>query len=110
MAGYNNNLTLHETGHTFTELEDRLKAVTWDWQIDGDETTSQSNLDKIRSAQAAYNAIRRDQGGLGKSEPGKPAFDKDVLIRVHELWNKYANHAFAIEEVEIPRSIGSITD
>ena len=69
MAGYNNNLTLHETGHTFTELEDRLKAVTWDWQIDGDETTSQSNLDKIRSAQAAYNAIRRDQGGLGKSEP-----------------------------------------
>ena len=110
MAGFNNNLTLNQNSHTFEELEDRLKAVTWDWQVDGDEAASMANLDKLRSAQAAYNAIRRDQGGLGKSEPGKPAFDKDVLLRVHELWNKYANHAFKIEEVEIPSSIGSITD
>tara|TARA_B100000131_G_scaffold291340_1_gene304820 strand:+ start:333 stop:650 length:318 start_codon:yes stop_codon:yes gene_type:complete len=102
MAGFNNNLTLNQNSHTFEEFEDRLKAVTWDWQIDGDEAASMANLDKLRSAQAAYNAIRRDQGGLGKSYPGNPAYDVEVLQKVHDLWNKYAGMGYKLDEVEIP--------
>jgi hypothetical protein len=101
MAEYDGGFTLLDKTHTVTELEDKLKLVVWDWEVDGDVDTSKANLDTYRKAWAIYEALRRDYGGLGKSTPENPVYSKDNLEELATLWNKYAPAKYK-EEVRLP--------
>ena len=91
MATYDGGIVLLEKSHTIAELEEKLKLVVWDWEVDGDEAQSKANLETYKQAFAIYQALRRDEGGLGKSRPGQPQWDKNKLIELCDLWNKYSN-------------------
>ena len=91
MASYDGNFTLDPSIiNTKEELEDRLKKVVWEWQVDGDEVTSKANLDLLRSAQVCYQALRVQYGGIGNSTPVSPNYNTSRLEEVLEIWNKYA--------------------
>ena len=91
MASYDGTITLDPTIiNTKEELEDRLKKVVWEWQVDGDEVTSKANLDLLRSAQVCYQALRVQYGGIGNSTPVSPNYNTSRLEEVLEIWNKYA--------------------
>ena len=78
MASYDGNFTLDPTIiNTKEELEDRLKKVVWEWQIDGDEVQSKANLDLLRSAEVCYQALRVQYCGIGQSTPISPNYDKN---------------------------------
>ena len=90
MTAYDGGIVLLPKSHTIEELEEKLKLVVWDWEVDGDEDTSKANLETYKRAFAIYQALRRDDGGLGASRPGAPVWDKNKLIELTDLWNKYA--------------------
>ena len=103
MASYDGNFTLDPSIiNTKEELEDRLKAVIWDWQIDGDEVQSKANLDLLRSAEVCYQALRVQYCGIGKSTPVAPNYDKNRLEEILVLWNKYAPAKYQ-ETLNLPR-------
>tara|TARA_Y100001970_G_scaffold94632_1_gene119192 strand:+ start:966 stop:1277 length:312 start_codon:yes stop_codon:yes gene_type:complete len=90
MATYDGGIVLLPKTHTTAELEEKLKLVVWDWEVDGDEDTSKANLETYKVAFAIYQALRRDDGGLGESRPGQPKWNRNKLIELTDLWNKYA--------------------
>lgn len=106
MASYDGNYTLDPSIiNTKEELEDRLKAVIWDWQIDGDEAQSKANLDLLRSAEVCYQALRVQYCGIGQSTPISPNYDKNKLEEILVLWNKYAPNKYK-EQLNLPRVAG----
>tara|TARA_B100001094_G_scaffold106740_1_gene102693 strand:- start:3424 stop:3735 length:312 start_codon:yes stop_codon:yes gene_type:complete len=102
MADYDGGITLLPTKHTIEELEDKLKLVVWDWEVDGDEAQSKANLETHKAAYAIYQALRRDDGGLDVSRPGQPKWDRNKLIELCDLWNKYSNEKMK-EFYDFPR-------
>lgn len=102
MADYDGGIQLLPTKHTIEELEDKLKLVVWDWEVDGDEAQSKANLETYKQAYAIYQALRRDDGGLDVSRPGQPKWDKNKLIELCDLWNKYSNEKLK-EFYDFPR-------
>lgn len=102
MASYDGNFTLDPSIiNTKEELEDRLKLVVWDWQIDGDEVQSKANLDLLRSAEVCYQALRVQYAGIGASTPISPNYNTSRLEEVLELWNKYAPAKYQ-ESLDLP--------
>lgn len=102
MASYDGNFTLDPSIiNTKEELEDRLKLVVWEWQIDGDEVQSKANLDLLRSAEVCYQALRVQYAGIGASTPISPNYNTSRLEEVLELWNKYAPAKYQ-ETLDLP--------
>ena len=103
MASYDGNFTLDPTIiNTKEELEDRLKKVVWDWQIDGDEVQSKANLDLLRSAEVCYQALRVQYAGIGASTPISPNYDRNKLEEILNIWNTYAPAKYQ-EKLDIPQ-------
>ena len=102
MADYDGGIQLLPIKHTIEELEDKLKLVVWDWEVDGDEAQSKANLETYKQAYAIYQALRRDDGGLEASRPGQPKWDRNKLMELCDLWNKYSNEKMK-EFYDFPR-------
>lgn len=103
MASYDGNFTLDPTIiNTKEELEDRLKKVVWEWQIDDDEVQSKANLDLLRSAEVCYQALRVQYCGIGNSTPISPNYDKNKLEEILNIWNTYAPAKYQ-EKLDIPQ-------
>ena len=101
MANYDGGFILHDQEHTVAELEEKLKLVVWDWQVDGDVDTSKANLETYKRASAIYQALRRDYGETKNFTPQNPVCNVDNLVELNELWNKYAPAKYK-EEVRLP--------
>ena len=106
MASYDGNFTLDPTIiNTKEELEDRLKKVVWEWQIDGDEVQSKTNLDLLRSAEVCYQALRVQYCGIGNSTPMSPNYNTSRLEEILDIWNKYAPKKYQ-EKLNLPTVSG----
>ncbi len=101
MAQIDGSFTLLEKSHTVSELEEKLKLVVWDWEVDGDPDASKANLVTYMQAKAIYDALRRDYGEIKGYTPQTPTYNKEHLEELTDLWNKYAIDKYK-EEVKLP--------
>ena len=99
--GFNVGYILSTNSHTRAELKSRLEAVTAklgnDWEFDPDGISDdeiKSNLMMISSADAAYQALMRDEGGMtfdmagiAPGHGGKEVLDHEIINDITDLWN-----------------------
>ena len=99
--GFNVGYTLSTNSNTREEMVSRLNAVTtalgagWDFEPDSatDEEIKANHM-LLSSADAAYHALLRDEGGMTFSvagiapgHGGKDILKHDVINDITDLWN-----------------------
>lgn len=99
--GFNVGYTLSTNSNTRAEMKSRLEAVTaalgadWDFEPDGaTDEQIKANFMLLSSADAAYNALLRDEGGMtfnmagiAPGHGGKEVLDHEIINDITDLWN-----------------------
>ena len=99
--GFNVGYTLSTNSNTRAEMKSRLEAVTaklgtdWDFEPDGaTDEEIKANYMMMASADAAYHALLRDEGGMNfnvagiaPGHGGKEILKHDVINDITDLWN-----------------------
>ena len=99
--GFNVGYTLSTNSNTRAEMKSRLEAVTaatgadWDFEPDGaTDEEIKANFMLLSSADAAYNALLRDEGGMtfdmagiAPGHGGKEVLDHEIINDITDLWN-----------------------
>ena len=99
--GFNVGYTLSTNSNTRAEMKSRLEAVTaatgadWDFEPDGaTDEEIKANYMLLSSADAAYNALLRDEGGMtfdmagiAPGHGGKEVLDHEIINDITDLWN-----------------------
>ena len=99
--GFNVGYTLSTNSNTRAELKSRLEAVTaalgsdWDFEPDGaTDEQIKANFMLLSSADAAYHALLRDEGGMtfdmagiAPGHGGKEVLDHEIINDITDLWN-----------------------
>lgn len=99
--GFNVGYTLSTNSNTRAEMKSRLEAVTaaigadWDFEPDGaTDEEIKANYMMLSSADAAYHALLRDEGGMtfdmagiAPGHGGKEVLNHDIINDITDLWN-----------------------
>ena len=99
--GFNVGYTLSTNSNTREEMVSRLNAVTTalgaGWDFEPDSATDEeikANYMLLSSADAAYHALLRDEGGMtfnvagiAPGHGGKDILKHDVINDITDLWN-----------------------
>ena len=99
--GFNVGYTLSTNPNSRAEMKSRLEAVTaklgadWDFEPDGaTDEEIKANYMMLSSADAAYHALLRDEGGMtfnvagiAPGHGGKDILKHDIINDVTDLWN-----------------------
>jgi len=99
--GFNVGYTLSTNSNTRAEMKSRLEAVTaaigadWDFEPDGaTDEEIKANFMLLSSADAAYHALLRDEGGMtfdmagiAPGHGGKEVLDHEIINDITDLWN-----------------------
>jgi len=99
--GFNVGYTLSTNPNSRAEMKSRLEAVTaklgadWDFEPDGaTDEEIKANFMMLSSADAAYNALLRDEGGMtfdmagiAPGHGGKEILKHEVIQAITDLWN-----------------------
>ena len=99
--GFNVGYTLSTNSNTREEMVSRLNAVTTalgaGWDFEPDSATDEeikANYMLLSSADAAYHALLRDEGGMtfnvagiAPGHGGKDILKHDVIKDITDLWN-----------------------
>ena len=99
--GFNVGYTLSTNSNTRAEMKSRLEAVTaaigadWDFEPDGaTDEEIKANYGLLSSADAAYHALLRDEGGMtfdmagiAPGHGGKEVLDHEIINDITDLWN-----------------------
>ena len=99
--GFNVGYTLSTNSNTRAEMKSRLEAVTaalgadWDFEPDGaTDEQIKANFMLLSSADAAYHALLRDEGGMtfdmagiAPGHGGKEVLDHEIINDITDLWN-----------------------
>ena len=93
--------------HTRQELKDRLAKVNtevgadWDFDKDGvSDADAKKNLGLIESAEAAYNSLLRDEGGLSGNSYNEVQgnLNVEIIQEITDIWNSYAPEKYKKEK------------
>ena len=99
--GFSVGYILSTNSNTRAEMKSRLDAVTaklgtdWDFEPDGaTDEEIKANYMMLSSADAAYHALLRDEGGMtfnvagiAPGHGGKDILKHDIINDITELWN-----------------------
>lgn len=99
--GFNVGYTLSTNSNTREEMVSRLNAVTtalgsdWDFEPDGaTDEEIKANYGLMSSADAAYHALLRDEGGMtfdmagiAPGHGGKDILKHEIINDITDLWN-----------------------
>ena len=99
--GFSVGYILSTNSNTRAELKSRLEAVTaalgsdWDFEPDGaTDAEIKANYMMLSSADAAYHALLRDEGGMtfdmagiAPGHGGKEVLNHDIINDITDLWN-----------------------
>lgn len=99
--GFNVGYTLSTNPNTRQEMVSRLNAVTtalgsdWDFEPDGaTDEEIKTNYGLMSSADAAYHALLRDEGGMtfdmagiAPGHGGKDILKHEIINDITDLWN-----------------------
>ena len=99
--GFNVGYTLSTNSNTREEMVSRLNAVTtalgsdWDFEPDGaTDEEIKTNYGLMSSADAAYHALLRDEGGMtfdmagiAPGHGGKDILKHEIINDITDLWN-----------------------
>tara|TARA_B100001989_G_C24207730_1_gene301512 strand:+ start:13 stop:426 length:414 start_codon:yes stop_codon:yes gene_type:complete len=99
--GFNVGYTLSTNSNTREEMVSRLNAVTTalgaGWDFEPDSATDEeikANYMLLSSADAAYHALLRDEGGMtfdmagiAPGHGGKDILKHDIINDITDLWN-----------------------
>ena len=105
--GTEGGIVLLDIKHTRQELKDRLVKVNtevgvdWDFDKEGvSDADAKKNLGLIESAEAAFNSLLRDEGGLsGKSyDQVQGNLKVEVIQEITDIWNSYAPNKYKKEK------------
>ena len=97
--GIEGGIVLQDIKHTRQELKEKLVKVNtevgvdWDFDKDGvSDEDAKKNLGLIELAEAAYNSLLRDEGGLsGQSyDQVQGNLKVEVIQEITDIWNSYA--------------------
>jgi len=101
--GIQGGIVLLDIKHTRQELKDRLAAVNtevgadWDFDKDGvSDEDAKKNLGLIESAEAAYAALLRDEGGLSGNSYSEVQgnLNIEIIQEITNIWNSYAPNKY----------------
>ena len=105
--GIEGGIVLQDIKHTRQELKDRLAKVNtevgvdWDFDKDGvSDEDAKKNLGLIESAEAAYNSLLRDEGGLSGSSYSEVQgnLNVEIIQQITDIWNSYAPIKYKIDK------------
>ena len=99
--GFNVGYTLSTNSNTRAEMKSRLEAVTaklgadWDFEPDGaTDEEIKANYMLMSSADAAYHALLRDEGGMtfdvagiAPGHGGKDILKEEIINDLTDIWN-----------------------
>ena len=99
--GFNVGYTLSTNSNTRAEMKSRLEAVTaalgadWDFEPDGaTDEQIKANFMLLSSADAAYHALLRDEGGMtfdmagiAPGHGGKEVLNHEIIQEITDIWN-----------------------
>ena len=97
--GIEGGIVLLDIKHTRQELKDRLVKVNtevgvdWDFDKEGvSDADAKKNLGLIESAEAAFNSLLRDEGGLSGTsyDQVQGNLKVEVIQEITDIWNSYA--------------------
>ena len=99
--GFSVGYILSTNSNTRAEMKSRLEAVTaalgsdWDFEPDGaTDAEIKANYGLMASADAAYHALLRDEGGMtfdvagiAPGHGGKDILKHDIINDITDIWN-----------------------